>query len=125
MDSQATIGNLTHSSPSSNNLNPSQHQHQQNQQSMIFVVRKSFSYKTKYNLTALIRELEAGMSEICKVTELTTSYFAFTSNTEAGSLGQPLAARLKQMQANNSSGSNAANKKTVTLKQCQDDSLDK
>jgi len=125
MDSQTSTGNPAHSSPSSNNLNPSQHQHQQNHQSMILVVRKRFSYKTKYNLTALIRELEVGMSEICKVTELTTSYFAFTSNTKAGSLGQPLAARLKQMQTNNSSCSNAFNKKTVTLKQCQDDSLDK
>ncbi len=121
MESQNSTAS-SYSSPSGVTPNPGQHQQQQ--QSMLFVIRKSFRYKTKYNLTALIRELEAGMSEVCKVSEVTTNYFAFSSTTDSENLKQPLATRLKRKQTKNNTHQYNI-KKTVTLKQSLDDGLDK
>jgi hypothetical protein len=65
------------------------------QSASTFVLRKKFNYKTKYNLTGLVRDLEVGMRETCKVCELSVNYFSFTSSAHRGNLDQPMAARLR------------------------------
>ena len=58
-----------------------QHQQQPPASPSSFILRKKFNYKTKYNLTSLIRDLETGMREACKTSELSINYFSFTSDS--------------------------------------------
>lgn len=84
MDSQTQIP--SQSSPSSLSIGQ--------QSSFSFILHKRFDYKTKYNLTSLIRDLEVGMRETCQKPEITVNYFSFTDEDKT-LIKQPLSARCK------------------------------
>ena len=43
-----------------------------------FILRKKFCYKTKYNLTSLLRDIETGLRDSCKSNEIVVNYFSFS-----------------------------------------------
>ena len=62
-----------------------------------FILRKKFNYKTKYNLTSLLKELEIGLRETCKPTaEIAVNYFSFSSVYETNDLKRRLSMKLNQ-----------------------------
>jgi hypothetical protein len=54
--------------------------------SQSFIFRKNLTYHTKYNLTNLLREIEAGMKEMCNKCDITKTFYSFKNANPSGNV---------------------------------------